>query len=90
VIEREPRWQEIRAKRLEFEHLLDTLLARAEQSGAITFPDRRLALLALLGMVNYTPTWFRPGGRLRAQQVADGYTDLLLDAYQAQPLESAQ
>ena len=23
-------------------------------------PDRRLALLALLGMVNYTPTWFRP------------------------------
>src|ERR1700689_1690035 len=29
VIEREPRWHEIRAKRLEFERLLDTLLARA-------------------------------------------------------------
>ena len=59
------------------------------ESGAITIPDRRLALLALLGMVNYTPTWFRPGGRLRARQIADGYTDLLLDAYQAQPPESA-
>jgi len=89
VIERESRWHEIRAKRLEFERLLDTVLARAERSGAITVPDRRLALLALLGMVNYTPTWFRPGGRLGARQIADGYTDLLIDAHQAQPPESA-
>jgi len=89
VIEHEPRWDEVRAKRLEFERLLEELLARAEQSGAIIVPDRRLALLALLGMVNYTPTWFRPGGRLRARQIADGYTDLLLNAYQAQPPESA-
>jgi len=32
-------------------------------------------------MVNYTPTWFRPGGRLRAGEIADGYCDLLLTAY---------
>ena len=42
------------------------------------FADRRLALLALLGMVNYTPQWFRPGGRLNATEIADGYCDLLL------------
>jgi len=89
VIEHEPRWDEVRAKRLEFERLLEELLARAEQSGAMIVPDRRLALLALLGMVNYTPTWFRPGGRLRARQIADGYIDLLLNAYQAQPPERA-
>lgn len=81
VIERDPRWQEIRAKRLEFELMLDALLARAETSGAMAIPDRRLALLALLGMVNYTPTWFRPGGRLRAGEIADGYCDLLINAY---------
>jgi AcrR family transcriptional regulator len=81
VIEREPRWGEIRAKRLEFERLLEDLLARAEDSGAMRIPDRRLALLALLGMVNYTPTWFRPGGRLRPGEIADGYCDLLLDAF---------
>jgi hypothetical protein len=76
VIERDPRWSEVRDKRLAFERLLDGVLARA---GA--FPDRRLALLSLLGMVNYTPTWFRPGGRLSARQIADGYTDQLLAAY---------
>ena len=89
VIEREPRWGEIRAKRLEFERILERLLARAEASGAIAIPDRRLALLALLGMVNYTPTWFRPGGRLRPGEIADGYCDLLLDAYRPDTEPSA-
>jgi hypothetical protein len=32
-------------------------------------------------MVNYTPTWFRRGGRLRPGEIADGYCDLLLDAF---------
>ena len=85
VIEREPRWREIRAKRLAFERMLDDLLARAERAGAMQIPDRRLALLALLGMVNYTPTWFRPGGRLAPGEIADGYCDLLLEAYTTSP-----
>ena len=81
VIEREPRWGEIRAKRLEFERMLERLLAGAEEYDALEIPDRRLALLALLGMVNYTPTWFRPEGRLRPGEIADGYYALLLNAY---------
>ncbi len=40
--------------------------------------DRDLALRALLGMVNHTAQWFRPRGRLTAEQVADGYVDLIL------------
>jgi AcrR family transcriptional regulator len=76
VIEREPRWAQVREKRLAFERIVDGVLEHAGE-----FDDRRLALLALLGMVNYTPTWFRPGGRLSARQVADGYTDQLLAAY---------
>jgi AcrR family transcriptional regulator len=91
VIEHDARWQQIRDKRLAFERILDELLARAETSGALDIPDRRLALLALLGMVNYTPTWFRRGGRLRAAQVADGYYELLTNAYRRdQPTASAQ
>lgn len=80
VIEHDPRWGQIRDKRVEFEHLVETLLARVERAGA-EVADRRLALLALLGMVNYTPTWFRPHGRLRPEQIADGYCDLILAAH---------
>lgn len=77
LIEREPQWKRIRAQRREFEALLDELLASVEADGVAAFPDRRLALLALLGMVNYTPQWLHPGGRLSAEAIADGYFALL-------------
>ena len=32
----------------------------------------------MLGMVNHTATWLRPGGRLTAEQIADGYCEMLL------------
>jgi AcrR family transcriptional regulator len=78
TIEREPQWRRVRHQRKDFEGILDGILSRAEAAGAVALPDRRLALLALLGMVNYTPQWLRPRGRLSPQEIADGYCDLLL------------
>jgi hypothetical protein len=31
-------------------------------------------------MVNYTPQWLSPRGRLTPEQIADGYCDLILAA----------
>jgi AcrR family transcriptional regulator len=78
TIEREPRWRKVRAQRKEFEQILDEILARGEADGSMSFDDRGLALRALLGMVNYSPQWLRPRGRLTPEQIADGYCDLLL------------
>jgi AcrR family transcriptional regulator len=78
VIEREPQWRTIRAKRKAFERLLDEALADVERAGAASLGDRRLALLALLGMVNYAPQWFRRNGRLSATEIADGFCDIVL------------
>lgn len=36
-------------------------------------PDLRIVQFGLLGMVNYTPQWLRPSGRLDAEQIAAGY-----------------
>jgi TetR/AcrR family transcriptional regulator, cholesterol catabolism regulator len=80
AIEREPRWREVRRQRKAFEKILDDVLARAEQDGTMSFADRGLTLLALLGMVNHTATWLKPRGRLSPEQIADGYRDLLLKA----------
>jgi AcrR family transcriptional regulator len=71
AIEHEPEWEQVRAARDRFEAILARLLA------AVGLTDR-LALFALLGMVNHTATWFRPGGRLTAQEIADGYCDMVL------------
>jgi AcrR family transcriptional regulator len=80
AIEREPQWRAVRRHRKEFEEILDDVLRRGEESGAMAFEDRGVTLLALLGMVNYTPQWLRPRGRLSAEEIADRYCDLILRA----------
>jgi TetR/AcrR family transcriptional regulator, cholesterol catabolism regulator len=78
AIEREPRWRRVRSQRKAFEKILDEVLARGEADGSMSFADRRLSLLALLGMVNYTPQWVRPNGRLSPAEIADGYCEMVL------------
>ena len=73
VIESGDRWRKVRAGRKAFERLVAGALERAEPR-----TDGRLALLALLGMVNHTAQWYRPRGALTPQQIADGYVELLL------------
>ncbi|MBI5106830.1 MAG: TetR/AcrR family transcriptional regulator [Solirubrobacterales bacterium] len=75
VIEHGDQWRGVRDSRKRFERLVEGLLDRLDGEPGI---DRRLALSALLGMVNHTAQWYRPRGRLSPEQIADGYTDLLL------------
>jgi AcrR family transcriptional regulator len=78
VIESGEEWRATRSDRKRFERLVDGVLAGVEAQGAAAFADRRLALAALLGMVNHTAQWYRPGGRLTPARIAAGYVDLLL------------
>ena len=78
AIESEPRWRRVRSQRKAFEQIVDEVLARGEADGSMTFTDRRLSLLALLGMVNYTAQWVRPGGRLAPEEIAGGYCAIVL------------
>ena len=71
AIEHEREWEDVREARDQFEAILARRLA------AVGLTDR-LALFALLGMVNHSATWLKPGGRLTAEQIADGYCDMLL------------
>jgi TetR/AcrR family transcriptional regulator, cholesterol catabolism regulator len=78
AIERQRRWRHVRSQRKAFEQILDEVLARGEADGSMSFADRRLSLLALLGMVNYTPQWVRPNGRLSPAEIAGGYSEIVL------------
>jgi AcrR family transcriptional regulator len=74
VIERGAAWRGVRESRKAFERIVEEALERAGGGAR----DPRLALAALLGMVNHTAQWYRPRGRLGAAEIADGYADLLL------------
>ena len=77
-VSRRPEWERVLTARRRFEAILAEVLDRVRAAGLISTPDPQLLQLAVLGMVNYTPQWFDPGGRLSAEQIADGYCDLLL------------
>jgi TetR/AcrR family transcriptional regulator, cholesterol catabolism regulator len=78
MLDHGPQWRAIRDSRKRFEALVDGVLARVADDGHAAFADRRVALSALLGMVNHTAQWFAPRGRLSAQALADGYVDLVV------------
>jgi AcrR family transcriptional regulator len=85
TIARDRAWVEIRGDRVAFETLLSRVLEQGVREGELTIDDPQLAALALLGIVNHTAVWFAPGGRLSADQVADGFVDLFLDGVRRGP-----
>ena len=78
VIDSGAQWRSVRASRKRFEELVDGVLAELEGDPRARFEDRRIALSALLGMVNHTAQWFRPRGRLSPSEIAAGYAALLV------------
>ena len=77
AIESGAQWRGVRDSRKAFERLVEHALDAADATGPADL-DKRLALAALLGMVNHTAQWYQPRGRLRPTQIADGYLSLLL------------
>jgi TetR/AcrR family transcriptional regulator, cholesterol catabolism regulator len=73
LIESGEQWRGVRSSRKAFERLVARVL-----EGAPLRTEPRLALLALLGMVNHTAQWYRPRGDLTPAQIAGGYVDLLI------------
>jgi AcrR family transcriptional regulator len=72
VVDHGEGWSSVRAARKDFE----LLLAEALEDAGVADPDLRR--LALLGMVNHMPQWYRPRGRLSPERIADGWADLIL------------
>jgi AcrR family transcriptional regulator len=78
LVERGEKWGKVRADRKRFERVLGSLLAEVHAADGTRLDDPRLTLSALLGMVNHLSTWYRPRGRLSAEEIADGYLALIL------------
>ncbi len=71
------------ARRDRFDQLWRRLLQEGIDRGDLRQVDVTLAAFALLGVQNWTITWYRDGGRLTAGQVAEAFADLFLHGLQA-------
>lgn len=62
-----------------FEALWRNVLAEGVRSKKFVCDDISLATRAILGIMNWTITWYRPNGSLSIKQIADQYSSLLLN-----------
>jgi AcrR family transcriptional regulator len=62
-----------------FEALWRDVLSEGVKAKLFVCDDPALATRALLGILNWTITWYRPDGPLTIEQIADQYAELLLN-----------
>jgi len=61
-----------------FESLWKDVIIEGVNKKIFTCENPALATRALLGIMNWTITWYRPDGELSIEQIADQYSNLLL------------
>jgi hypothetical protein len=62
-----------------FEALWRTVLEEGVAEELFKCDDPALTTRAILGIMNWTITWYRPAGPLEIDEIADHYSNLLLD-----------
>lgn len=62
-----------------FEALWRGVLVEGVAAKLFTCDDPALTARAILGIMNWTITWYRPEGRLEINEIADHYSNLLLN-----------
>jgi AcrR family transcriptional regulator len=62
-----------------FEQLWKNVLAEGVKAKVFQCDDPALATRALLGVLNWTMTWYNPDGSLTVEQIADQYANMMLN-----------
>ncbi len=68
----------INARKRRYVRFLQKAFREVGRSRAARGVDPDVGAFATLGMINWIYQWYRPGGRLNEEQLADALTDLLL------------
>lgn len=73
----------IEGLRRDYETNLETILKTGSDTGVFATPDTKLATMAIIAMLTGVTTWYRTGGRLARDSVADIYVDMVCKSVEA-------
>jgi len=74
----------IEGLRGQYEDMLEAILVRGVDVGDFVVVDTKIATLAIIAMLTGVITWYRQGGRLSREKVAEFYWDMVRRAVCAQ------
>ena len=82
----EPARTEFLALRDRYEAGFRALVQRGLDAGELAAPDAAFATLTLLASLNWLPTWYRPEGKLRPDEIAHRLAQQLLLGLDGKPM----
>jgi TetR/AcrR family transcriptional regulator, cholesterol catabolism regulator len=83
-----PKWRRtVQARRDEYERAFRDILEEGTARGVFRPTDPKVSALAILGAVNWTVKWFRPGGGKTARQIGRECAELLVRGLLADGVE---
>lgn len=85
----EAQFQVLAQQRNRYQELLGDVLEAGVECGAFRPVDVQAVVFALLGMANWIYQWYRPAGRLRPDELAERFADLILCGLQPRPNSQA-
>ncbi len=86
-----PRWRRtVQARRDAYEHAFREVLEEGIAAGVFRPADPKVSALAILGAVNWTVKWFRPGGGKSAREIGRECAELLVRGLLAEGVEMAR
>jgi TetR/AcrR family transcriptional regulator, cholesterol catabolism regulator len=81
---------DIRAQRRVYEDFLEHLIREAQKAGQVDRnADPRVLAYCMFGTMNWTYTWYRPGGRVSVAELADMVSDFTVRGLSLPPGASA-
>ena len=66
-------------QRDKFEELWRDVIDEGVRTGIFASSDSGMVVRALMGVMNWTLTWYHPDGHKSIKEIADGYADLLFN-----------
>lgn len=62
-----------------FENMWRVLIQEGVESGVFVCEDVALTVRGLMGVMNWTITWYRPGGKLEIDEISDHFANVFLN-----------
>lgn len=73
-------------QRAEYENIIESILAEGTKRGLFHVKDTKFTTLTILSALNWTFEWYKPEGRMSAEDIGTQLADMLMNGIEINPI----